>query len=315
MGLDVLAVGITVIDLLVRVPEFPRIDGRTHMSDFAQAIGGNATIAAVALARLGARAGFAGAVGDDFYGQQVRDGLAEDGLDISLLDAVHGGRTPTTVIISDAATQTRSIINDPLTAHAVVTPTEAMMRAALTPTYLHLDYAALAALAPEILPRCRAAGVIVSYDAGVMLPDMAAYLPLIDVYMTTREQLADLTGTADLERGLAWIRAAGPRVAGTTLGRDGSAGLSDDGTLVHAPAFAVDVVDTTGAGDVFHGGFLFALLRGAPMREALAFANATAALSCRALGGRPGCPTLGEVERLLARGKVHATSIYRKDNS
>jgi sulfofructose kinase len=87
------------------------------------------------------------------------------------------------------------------------------------------------------------------------------------------------------------------------MGEEGSAGLAEDGSLVVAPAFRIDVVDSTGAGDVFHGAFLFALLQGQGMRDALAFANAAAALSCRAVGGHPGCPALEHVQALLhARG-------------
>lgn len=304
--MDVLAVGISTIDLIVRVPVFPEVDGRMHMSDFTQAIGGNATVAAVALARLGASVSFAGAVGDDAFGHEVRAGLAGDGVDVTLLETIAGGHTPTTVIISTAETQTRSIINDPVAAHATVTPSAAITGAARSARYVHLDYAGLAALARETLPGCRAAGVLVSFDAGVLVPDMAFYLPLIDVYVTTREQLVALTGESDVERGLRWIRAAGPRVVGTTLGRDGSAGLTEQDRFVHAPAFQVDVADTTGAGDVFHGAFLFALLHGQGMEQALTFANAAAALSCRAVGGRPGCPSLPDVERLLETGQRRA---------
>ena len=91
-----------------------------------------------------------------------------------------------------------------------------------------------------------------------------------------------------------------------TMGEEGSAGLAEDGNLVVAPAFRVDVADSTGAGDVFHGAFLFALLQGQGMRDALACANAAAALSCRVVGGHPGCPTLEHVQALLhARGGGH----------
>ena len=151
-----------------------------------------------------------------------------------------------------------------------------------------------------MLPRCRAAGTLVSLDAGVAVPGIEPYLPLIDVYVTTDRQMAAMTGTCDVARGLAWVRAAGPRVVAATLGADGSVGLAADGAAIVVPAFTVPVVDTTGAGDVFHGAFLQALLQGQPMARALTFANAAAALSCRTVGGHPGCPTLAAVQALVA---------------
>jgi sugar/nucleoside kinase (ribokinase family) len=172
--------------------------------------------------------------------------------------------------------------------------------------YVHLDHAALPSLAAELLPRCRAAGTRVSFDGGVAVPRLETYLPLIDVFVATRRELHALTGEHDLARALARARDAGPRTVAVTMGEEGSAGLAEDGSLVVAPAFRVDVADSTGAGDVFHGAFLFALLQGQGMRDALAFANAAAALSCRAIGGHPGCPTLEHVQALLhARGGGH----------
>ncbi len=95
------------------------------------------------------------------------------------------------------------------------------------------------------------------------------------------------------------MRAAGPAVAGVTLGRGGFAALDDSG-LTARGGFRVPVVDTTGCGDVFHAAYLFGLLEGWPLAERLDFANAAAALKCRELGGRAGIPTLEELEAFLA---------------
>lgn len=302
MGLDVLAVGVCTVDLIARVPVFPEPDGRMTMRDFSPVVGGNATIAAVALARLGARTGFAGWVGADLYGEQIRRSLHEDGVDTALLVTRDDEPTPTTVIISDEATCSRSIINHPVTGHARVAPTGAMLRAAEQARYVHLDHAAFPAVAAELLPRCRAAGVLSSFDAGVEVPDIEQFLPLLDIFVATRSQLAALTGEPDPHRALALLRAAGPPVVAATLGDEGSIGLDAGGALVVSPAFRVEVADTTGAGDVFHGAFLFALAQGWDMARTLRFANAAAALSCRAIGGRTGCPTLAQVGALLAGG-------------
>src|SRR5438067_1990564 len=107
MALDVLAIGVCTVDLIVRVPAFPRVDGRMEVLDLTQAIGGNAAVAAAALGRLGAHVGFAGVVGNDAHGDLVRTGLREAGVDLTLLDTVDGINTVTTVIISDVSTGTR----------------------------------------------------------------------------------------------------------------------------------------------------------------------------------------------------------------
>jgi ribokinase len=304
MACDVLAIGVCTVDLIVRVPTFPQVDGRMEVVDLTQAIGGNAAVAAAALGRLGARVGFAGVVGNDAHGDMVRTGLREAGVDLALLDTVEGIHTVTTVIISDVSTGTRAILAQP--AMPTVPPSEALRRAAESAQYIHLDHGALPALAAELLPRCRAAGTRVSFDGGVAVPRLETYLPLIDVFVATRRELHALTGEHDLARALARARVAGPRTVAVTMGEDGSAGLAEDGNLVVTPAFRVDVADSTGAGDVFHGAFLFALLQGQGMRDALAFASAAAALSCHAIGGHPGCPTLEHVQALLhARGGGH----------
>ena len=304
MAFDVLAIGVCTVDLIVRVPTFPQVDGRMEVLDLTQAIGGNAAVAAAALGRLGAHVRFAGVVGNDAHGDMVRTGLREAGVDVALLDTVEGLPTVATIIISDVDTGTRTILTQP--AMPTAPPSEALRCAAESVQYVHLDHAALPALAAELLPCCRSAGTRVSFDGGVAVPGLETYLPLIDVFVATRRQLNAMTGEHDLARALAWARAAGPRTVAVTMGEEGSAGLAEHGSLVVAPAFRVDVADSTGAGDVFHGAFLFALLQGQGMRAALAFANAAAALSCRAVGGHPGCPTLEHVQALLhARGSGH----------
>lgn len=300
MALDILAAGICTIDLIATVASFPQPDGRMDMRSFTPAVGGIAAVASVALARLGARTGFAGVVGDDASGRTIAAALADAGVDATLLSVSARSPTPTIIIISDVARGTRSILNPPGIASFHLEPAEAIARVAATARYLHLDHTAFPALADAVLPRCRAAGTLISLDAGVDFPGLETYLPLIDIYVTTDRQIAAMTGARDIVRGLAQVRAAGPRIVAATLGAEGSVGLGDDGTPVFVPAFQLPIADTTGAGDVFHGAFLYALLHDQPLTQALTFANAAAALSCRAVGGHPGCPTLAEVHALLA---------------
>ena len=301
MDLDILAIGNCTVDLILGVPTFPVPDGALFMTRSAYpTIGGIAAVAGIAAARLGARVGFVGMVGDDDAARLVRTELSADGIDLTLLITSDLLPTPTCVIISDEATGTRSILADPSIASSYKLPVrEDIAVAAMRARSVHVDYLAFPDLADFVLPRCRPAGTLVSMDAGTDFPGIERYLSLIDVYATTGRQLRAMTGLDDPKAAMAWVQARGPRVVVATLGTQGSIGLSEDGHVVSAPPFRVPVVDTTGAGDVFHGALLFALLHDYDLGAALAFSNAAAALSCRAVGGRPGCPSLAEVQALM----------------
>jgi sugar/nucleoside kinase (ribokinase family) len=130
-------------------------------------------------------------------------------------------------------------------------------------------------------------------------------LPLVDLLVVARRYAQQHTGHADpWEAGLALLETYGPRQVVITDGVRGcwfwDAARRNAGEHLHRPAFATDVVDTTGAGDVFHGAYLYAFLQGWPAERTLAFASATAALKCRNLGGRSGIPTCPQVEAFLA---------------
>jgi sugar/nucleoside kinase (ribokinase family) len=305
MGLDVLVIGNCTVDLILSVPSFPQPDGAMFMTrSAAPTIGGIAAVAGIAAARLGARVGFAGMVGKDDAGRLVQSSLEEEGIDLSLLIVSETIPTPACVIISDQSAGTRSILADPSIATAYKLPArEDIARAAASARCVHFDYLAFPDLAEYVLPRSRATGTLVSIDAGTDFPGIDRYLPFIDVYATTSRQLRTMSGLDDMKAAMVWLQQRGPRIVVATMGSHGSIGLGTDGRVYYAPAYQVPVVDTTGAGDVFHGGLLYALLQDDDLGTALAFANATAALSCRVVGGGPGCPRLADVQALIrARG-------------
>jgi sugar/nucleoside kinase (ribokinase family) len=129
--------------------------------------------------------------------------------------------------------------------------------------------------------------------AAVTVPILAEHLPL------------QLTGASDHERALRDLRRSHAGLIVVTLGPHGAMALDRD-RLLHAPGFAVDAVDTTGAGDVFRGGFIYGLLNGWPVEQTLRFANAAAAVSCTRLGAINGVPSLADAEALLATAKAES---------
>jgi len=148
----------------------------------------------------------------------------------------------------------------------------------------------------------RAAQIPVTADLDNQYPGVEALLENVNYAITSREFPARLTGENDLFASLPAIASRfGCRLAAATLGADGV--LAWDGKRFHySPAFDLKPVDTTGAGDVFHAAFAFALLRGDDISPALDFSNAAAGLACMGLGARGGIPSLSEITSLLQTG-------------
>jgi sulfofructose kinase len=263
----VVCVGLATLDTIVAVPRHPGPDDRVVASELAVAGGGPAANAAVTLARLGISTYFVGVIGDDDVGDAIRDGLGRERVDISELSVVPGARSPQSVILVGAGGRS-------ISAYAgTVPPLELGERArelCAGAAWVHADHVGYAA--------ARGSGRL-SVDAsnpvdGLDLRDVALYGPTESSLRGVPEQALD----------------EGAELVVVTRGERGAAAYTNDGTIeIEAPR--VDAVSTLGAGDVFHGALLAALVRELPLRDALAFANDCAARSCLALDGRSAIPT------------------------
>ena len=273
----VLCVGLATLDAIHVVADVPARDGRVVASRFAQAGGGPAATAAVALAALGVDVAFAGAVGDDETGARIVRDLASAGVDVSRLDVQPEAASPHSAILAAADGSWRSIVHHPGTADLPAVDATGF-------DWVHVDHAGYG--------RVRLGDARLSIDGGNPIPN----LDLTDValYAPTETELANAFG------GPAGALAAGAETVVVTRGAGGSRAWTADGDEIDAPGVAVDAVSTLGAGDVFHGALLAFVAREAPLSDALRAANAAAALSCRALDGRSAIPTLDELERTLA---------------
>jgi sulfofructose kinase len=150
----------------------------------------------------------------------------------------------------------------------------------------------------------RGNGIPVTVDVDTIYAGFERVLPMVDYLISSTEFPARWTGIEDPFDALAAIhRQTGMRLAAMTLGAHGAlAWSSAEGRFLYSPGFVVGCVDTTGAGDVFHGAFCYAVLQQMPIADALEFSNAMAALSCTAFGARGGIPTLEEAQRLRQSG-------------
>jgi sugar/nucleoside kinase (ribokinase family) len=266
----VACVGLATRDTIVRVPTHPPRDGRVVADDLVIAGGGPAATAAVTLARLGVEVAFHGLVGDDEAGAFVRAGLADEGVDVTGLKIVQGGRTPQSVVLvsPDGA---RSIVHRPGTGELRLVEPDA--------DWVHVDHVGFG----------RARGRI-SLDGGNPIDGLR--LDGVALYAPTAERLRADFG--DAERALA----AGAQTVVVTRGAGGSVGYTRE-EAVEAPGVPCTPVSTLGAGDVFHGALLAYLVRGGTLAESLRAANTAASLSCRALDGRSAIPTLEELQGVM----------------
>ena len=297
---DAVGFGLNMTDLLVVVERFPRPDSKQPIRRQAYSPGGQAASAMVACARLGWRARYVGRFGDDDNGRQGRSSLADAGVDISACRVAPDTRNGLSVILVDERTGQRTVLwsRDP---GLRLRPDDVDPAAVCAGRVLLVDCHETAA-ATAAARHARRAGVRTVIDVERVREGIDGLLAEIDVIITAQDFPAALTGKSEPGAALRAIRDAyHPALACMTLGAEGSLALVGDDE-VKTPGFRVPVVDSTGAGDVFRGGFIAGWLRGgdaAEVEDVLRYANAVAALKCRGLGAREASPTPAEVEALL----------------
>lgn len=271
----VVCVGLATLDTIFALPRHPAADDRVVATALAVAGGGPAATAAVALARLRVEVSFVGVVGDDATGTAIRNGLEQEGVDVSELVVVPGARSPqSSILVGDDG---RAIAHFPGTLPQL----ELSPRAAglcRNAAWVHVDHAGYG-----LVPR----DVRLSIDGGN--PISGLDLDGVALYGPTDIGLERDFGSVEA------ALAAGAELVVVTRGAQGCAAYSRDGMVETAASPLVHPVSTLGAGDVFHGALLAQFVQEAPLADALAFANACAALSTRALDGRSAIPTPEEV--------------------
>lgn len=296
---DAVGFGVNAVDHLLVVPEYPAFDTKTRLSEHRQSAGGQTASAMVGLRRLGLITAYAGRFGSDAEGDLGLRSLADEGVNVELAQRIEGARTQLAFIIIEARSGERTIIwdRDERLAYA---PEEAPVELARRGRVLHLD--GHDPLADARMARAaRAASTIVSADIDNIYAGLPELLPLIDVLISSKEFPRRLTGIGEMRASLVEIRARyGCKLIGASLGERGALLLQDD-QFIESSAYAVPggCRDTTGAGDAFHTGFLYGMLRGEEVEASLRLANATAALKCRNLGARTALPVETELSEFL----------------
>lgn len=298
---DVIGIGLNATDTLLTVAQFPAYAGKTRILEETLSPGGQIASALVACARLGLRVKYIGTMGDDERGRVQMESLRSTGIDLAHVQGRRGCPNQSAYIIVDRSTGERTVFwhrDDSLRLEPQEIDPEQIARARLLLIDGH-DTAAVARAA-EI---ARAYAIPVVVDVDTIYAGFEHVLPNTDYLVGSSEFPSAFTGERDPFVALERLQEHfGMRVTAMTLGAHGALARWN-GKYVYSPAFVVNCVDTTGAGDVFHGAFCYAVLQGMPLAEALEFSNAMAALNCTATGARGGIARLDEVRSLMARAE------------
>ncbi len=306
---DVVGVGLNATDTIIRLPCFPALDSKVEILSVDVTSGGQVASAMVACRRWGLRARYVGKIGDDDAGKIQIGEMKREGVESHWIIAKDCS-SQSAVILVDASSGERTILwkRDP--------------RLNLRPEELNRDWirGARALLvdghdtesAEQAARWAREEKITVVADLDNRYPGVEALLHHVDFAIASKEFPERLTGETDLLKSLPAIcREFKCRLAAATLGRLGA--LAWDGARFHlCPGFQVKAIDTTGAGDVFHGAFLYGLLRSWTCGEILEFSCAAAAKNCEVTGARGGIATLDAIQTLREDG-LRSERAYGED--
>jgi sugar/nucleoside kinase (ribokinase family) len=298
----VLAIGTAAYDLFFPLAGWLEENRKYEIPASQESGGGPAANAAYLLSLWGVPSALACALGDDLYGRRILEEFRQAGTDLRLTEVRAGAATPLSVILVNTANGSRTLVNRLPPAEPLRFGPEALrVLAELAPEVLlfdgHQPEAALQAMG--LFPRARTI-----LDAGSRRRGTELLAPRVEFLVPSERFARAVTGEAELEseeggmRCLQALRRLNGRQVVVTLGERGVLYL-EDGEARRLPAFPVCAVDTTGAGDIFHGAFAYGVLRDWALSRTVRFAAMAAALSVTRPGGRSSIPALAEVRAAL----------------
>jgi sulfofructose kinase len=297
-AIDIFGLGQCSLDYLGKVGTYPPADVKCEFSDLVTQGGGPVATALVALSRWGLSCAFSGVIGNDLFGAMITESLVKEAVD-----------TGNIMIREDCDSQFAFIVSEPGRGRRTIfwrRPTGP----ALKSKEVNYDMIAQARMVHTdglfiegALSACKFArenGIPVSVDAGTLRDGMLDLARFSDFFIVSETFASALVGGDDPLEACYRLSELGPRVVGVTLGDKGSIALTD-GEIIQQPAYAVDAIDTTGCGDVFHAGFIYGILQAWSAGKSLDFAAWTAAMVSCEMGGRTGIPSLRQVKEWKQR--------------
>jgi sulfofructose kinase len=298
---DLVGVGLNATDTLIPLAAYPERGSKTGYASATILPGGQVATTVVACQSWGLRTRYVGKLGDDDAARLHHEAFARAGVETQIT-TVANGVSPQSLILVDANGE-RTILcrRDE---RMLLQPSDLNREWIVNARALHVDGFETAA-ATAAAQWAREANIPVIADLDEPYPGVESLLENISYLIVSRDFPTRLMREPNLERALRRMKDRyGSLLTAATLGQDGV--LAWDGTRFrHSPAFCVSVVDTTGAGDIFHAGFIYGLLHGWPLEQQLDFACAAAAINCTAHGARGGIQPVKSIQELIATTPRH----------
>ena len=296
---DAVGFGLNAVDHLIVVPEYPAFDTKMRLLEHKQSAGGQTATAMVSLRRLGLKTAYAGRFGSDPEGKFGLKSLADEGVNCDFAEVIEDAKNQIAFITIDARSGERTIVWD-RDDRLAYKPEDAPTEFGSLGRVLHLDAHDPPACV-HVAKDARKSGTIVSADIDNVYEGLPELLPLIDILIGSKEFPHRVTGITDERAALIELHQRyGCAIVGMTIGAAGAVVYCDD-EFIESPAYRPPggCRDTTGAGDAFHGGFLYGFLTDQDLETSLKLGNAVAAIKCSALGARTALPTETELKNFL----------------
>jgi ribokinase len=295
----VVGVGLCTLDYISIVDKFPGPDQKTEARQFSRQGGGPVSTALCALAHFGEKVSFIGKVGNDPEGKIVAAEMARFGVDTSGMIFDSYSRTPRAFIWVDYHSGARTVVLDRTEIADIRRgePEELKPELLQSCRYLHLD-GREAKISYHAAKLARDSGAEIMLDAGSPRDHITELLPLVDHLVVSRTFAESFTDEDEPGKACMKLAAMGFKTVAVTLGKYGCV-YAAEGDFGQQDAFDIEAVDTTGAGDVFHGAYIYGLSKGWAVSDIVEFASAAAAMKCVRIGGRQGIPTVDEIVQFM----------------
>uniref|UniRef100_E6QHV6 PfkB domain protein n=1 Tax=mine drainage metagenome TaxID=410659 RepID=E6QHV6_9ZZZZ len=299
--IDLVGVGLNATDTVIALDRYPAQGAKLEFNDLRVLPGGQVASTVAACQQWGLTTRYIGKLGDDAAAELHRREFARLGVDAKLIAVPYCSSRQSVILVDGDGERTVLWRRDQ---RQNLHPNELRREWIESARVLHLDGYDMAA-ATLAASWARAAGIPVVADLDELYPGIDDLLALTDYAIVSRDFPLRLTGEPTLEAALQTMqRRYQAKLTAATLGHDGA--LAWDGQqFCYSSAFRVPVADTTGAGDIFHAGFIYALLQGWPLQRQLDFSGAAAALNCTAIGARGGIRPVQEIEALMLHAERH----------
>ena len=308
--IDIIGFGDPFLDLVVKLDKLPKTNTNCQINEYGFQGGGNVPTACVAAARLGLKTALIGCVGDDLFGKMGLADLQYNHVDTSRISIQKGKKSNFCICVSESEVNGKEFISKPGD-FSQITEEEIDEEFFAATRMMHV-----ALITPAVAKACdivHRAGGKISVDANYYRPYTYDYYDKIDIFIGSELYYDSFCQDKGLDpkqyaKNMFLLKSFGPEIVIFTFGADGCRGVYED-KYFEMPALKVDVVDTTGAGDVFHGAFDYAYLQGWDVEKCALFSSAVSSIKCTRPGGRSGIPTKDVVTKYIDTGIIDYTEI------